>query len=144
MEDIEYTNQILFIFSSTYKWLNGVVNKSLRYVLRCLVTDNMTQWLILPTTEFSYNSSINRTTSHSPFEFLTGILPRKPIDFVHLPPKASPSVDANEFANHIRNIHDDVWSTISISNESYKSQADLRRHFAKFNEGDMAVICIRS
>lgn len=40
------------------------------------------------------------------------------------------SEDANSFAKHIIDIHDDVRCKIAISNESYKAHADMRRSYA--------------
>lgn len=50
-----------------------MVNRSLRNLLRCLVGDKPPRWdLILPQREFSYNNSINRSTSKSPFQIVYG------------------------------------------------------------------------
>ena len=39
-----------------------VVNRSLGNLLRCLVGENFRAWdLVLPTAEFAYNNSVNRT-----------------------------------------------------------------------------------
>ena len=55
-----------------YLQTNGqteVVNRSLDNLLRCLVGENLWTWdLILPTVEFAYNSSVNRSIRMSPFE----------------------------------------------------------------------------
>ncbi|KAH7533414.1 hypothetical protein FEM48_Zijuj04G0128200 [Ziziphus jujuba var. spinosa] len=93
--------------------------------------------------EFAYNSSINRSTGRSPFEIVTGMLPRKPIDLVPLPLAARPSAEAETFGRHIQEIHDDIRRKIALSNESYKAHADLKRKFAEFNEGDMVMVRIR-
>jgi hypothetical protein len=45
-----------------------VVNRSLRDLLRSLVTEHHSQWdSILPQAEFAYNDSVNRSTGQSPF-----------------------------------------------------------------------------
>ncbi|KAH7537757.1 hypothetical protein FEM48_Zijuj03G0126800 [Ziziphus jujuba var. spinosa] len=93
--------------------------------------------------EFAYNSSINRSTGRSPFEIVTEMLPRKPIDLVPLPLVARPSAEAETFGRHIQEIHDDIRRKIALSNESYKAHADLKRKFAEFNEGDMVMVRIR-
>ncbi|GFS36272.1 NAD(P)-binding Rossmann-fold superfamily protein [Actinidia rufa] len=98
---------------------------------------------VLPMAEFSYNSSVNRSTGRSPFEIAIGLLPRKPIDLVPLPIEARPSDEAEAFSKHICDIHDDVRRKIVISNESYKRHADLRRRFAEFVEGDMVMIRVK-
>ena len=92
--------------------------------------------------EFAYKSLVNRSTSRSPFEIATGLLPRKPIDSVPLPMEARPSVEADAFSKHIRDLHEDVQRKIALSNENYKAQADLKRKFVDFKEGDMVMVRI--
>ncbi|KAA8537084.1 hypothetical protein F0562_029562 [Nyssa sinensis] len=58
--------------------------------------------------------------SRIPFEIVTGLLHRKPIDLVRLRIKARPSAEADAFSKHIRDIHDHVQRKITINNESYK------------------------
>jgi transposase InsO family protein len=54
-----------------------VVNRSLRDLLRSLVTEHHSQWdNILPQAEFAYNDSINRRTGKSPFQIVYGMQPR--------------------------------------------------------------------
>ena len=63
-----------------------VVNRSLGNLLRCLVGENLGNWdLLLPRAEFSYNSSVNRSTGKSPFEIVHDYKPRKPLDLIPLP-----------------------------------------------------------
>jgi hypothetical protein len=98
-----------------------VVNRSLGDLLRCLVGDHITNWdQLLPIAEFAYDSSVNRTTGRSPFEIVTGLQPRKPIDLINLPPSARSSAEAESFASHIREIHDDVGRRIALSNSNTK------------------------
>jgi transposase InsO family protein len=50
-----------------------VVNRSLGYLLRSLVTKHHTNWdQILPQAEFAYNDSVNRSTGKSLFQILYG------------------------------------------------------------------------
>lgn len=120
------------------------VNRSLGNLLRCLVSDHVGSWdQVLPMAEFAYNSSVNRSTGRSPFEIVTGLLPRKPIDLVPLPIQARPSAKAEAFSQHIHDIHDEVRRKIAISNEGYKQHADLWRRFAEFDEGDMVMVRIK-
>ncbi|GFY96391.1 hypothetical protein Acr_11g0006970 [Actinidia rufa] len=65
----------------------------------------------------SGDGSVSRTTGRSPLETVTGLPPRKPIDLVPLPVEARPSVEADAFAKHIREIHDEVRRKIAIGNE---------------------------
>jgi hypothetical protein len=51
-----------------------VVNRSLGYLLRSLVTEHHSQWdHILSHAEFSYNDSLNRSTGKSPFQIVYGM-----------------------------------------------------------------------
>nr|GEZ21608.1 hypothetical protein [Tanacetum cinerariifolium] len=60
-----------------------VVNRSLRNLLKILIKDNTKQWdLILPQVEFSYNRSLNHTSSKSPFEIVYGRNLITPLDLV--------------------------------------------------------------
>ena len=98
--------------------LTEVVNRSLGDLLRCLVGDHVTRWdQVLLMAEFAYNSFVNRTTGCSPFEIVTVLLPRKPIDLVPLLIEARPSAEAESFSKHICDIHDDVRRNIATSNE---------------------------
>ena len=97
-------------------------------ILRCLVGDHAASWdQILPMVKFTYNSSVNRSIGRIPFECVTSALPRKQVDLVPLPNTAHPSVEADAFAKHIHDIHDEIRRRIAMSNESYKTHADLRR-----------------
>ena len=121
-----------------------VVNQSLGNLLHSLVGEHVINWdQILPMVEFAYNSSVNSSTSHSPFEIVTGLLPRKPIDLVPLLMEAQPSIEADAFSKHIRDLHEDVQRKIALSNENYKAQADLKRKVADFKERDMVMVRIR-
>ena len=74
---------------------------------------------------------------------MTGVLPRKPIDLVHLPNIARSSVEVDAFAKHICDIHDEIRRRIAMSNESYKTHADLRRWLVEFEGGDMVNVRIK-
>jgi len=68
-----------------------VVKKSLQNLLRCLVGEHLRNWdLILPTAEFTYNSSCDRSIGMSPFEVVHSYKPKKPIDLI--PMTQHPSV----------------------------------------------------
>jgi hypothetical protein len=61
-----------FSFSSTYHHQTDgqteVMNISLGYFLRSLVTEHHSQWdHILPQVEFAYNDSLNKSIGQSPF-----------------------------------------------------------------------------
>lgn len=100
-------------FSSAYHPKNDgqteVVNRSLGKLLRCLVRDHITSWhLVVPMAEFAYNNSVNRSTRMSPFQVVTGLRPRLPVDLVPLPIESRPSREAKDFICHTQHVHDEV------------------------------------
>lgn len=120
------------------------MNRCLGDLLRCLVGDHVTNWgQLFPIAKFAYNSSINISIGCSPFEVVIGLQPRKPINLINLPQSARSSDEAESFASHIREIYDDVRRKIALSNEEYKAHANVRRHYANFEERDMVMVHIR-
>ena len=103
-----------------------VVNRSLGNLLQYLVGENLRAWdLILPTAEFAYNSSVNRTIGMSPFEVVHGYQPRQPIDLIPMAPhhtRMSESVAS--FTSHIHDLHKEISNQIQKNNTNYKAYAD--------------------
>lgn len=85
--------------------------------------------------EFAYNNSVNRSTSISPFEAVTEVRPRLPVD-------ARISADAESFFQHMQQVHNEVRRNISASNATYKQQADKHSRFIEFAEGGMVMVRI--
>ena len=85
-------------------------------------------------TEFAYNNSLNRSTGRSPFEVVTGIRPRLLIDLSPLPTDTRPSQEAEQFAWHMKDVHDEVRQQIAKSNDTYKQHMDTQRRHVEFNE----------
>ncbi|GFZ19564.1 hypothetical protein Acr_28g0002690 [Actinidia rufa] len=98
---------------------------------------------ILPTAQFAYNSSVNRSIGMSPFEVVHGFKPRKSIDLLPMSPHTRVSESAESFARHIRELHDEIRKVINDSNFQYKFQADSRRRHAEFQVGDYVMVRIR-
>ncbi|KAI5321495.1 hypothetical protein L3X38_030566 [Prunus dulcis] len=117
------------------------VNRSLRDLLRCLVGDKPGNWeLLLPVAEFAYNNSVNRSIGKSPFEMVNGFSPRSPVDLVALPMAARASDYATSFAEHIRQLHDDVRRQISMHTNTYKLAANAHHRQQEFREGDFVMV----
>ena len=94
-----------------------MVNKSLGYLLHCLVSEHTRNWnLILPHAEFAYNDSVNRSTGLSPFKIVTSRRPRKPVDLVPMSIHARVSESAESFAEHIKSLHDSIRQRLEVSN----------------------------
>ncbi|PKA61481.1 hypothetical protein AXF42_Ash014398 [Apostasia shenzhenica] len=122
-----------------------VVNRSLGDLLRCLVGDHTSSWdLVLPTAEFAYNSSVNRSTGMSPFMIVTGYEPRKPIDLIELLVSYRTSEFASSFAQHMHDLHKEIKQKLSLNYAKYKSIADSHRKLKKFSEGDYVMIHVNA
>ena len=138
------TLKFSFAFHPQTDGQTEVVNRSLGNMLRCLVGVKQGVWdLILSTTEFAYNNSVNRSTGKSPFQIVNGYSPRTPIDLVPLTPHMRVSELAENFAKHIHDLHAEIRRKISLSNEEYKLAADVHRRSKQFNVGDHVMVRIR-
>lgn len=63
--------------------------------------DHVTNWdHSLLIAEFAYNSFVNQTIGHRSLEIVTGLQPRKPINWITLPPSARSSAKFETFASH--------------------------------------------
>ncbi|GJZ61785.1 putative CCCH-type zinc finger family protein [Tanacetum coccineum] len=114
-----------------------VVNRSLGNLLRCLVEDKPKQWdLVLPFAEFAFNNSKNRTTQRSPFEIVHGLSPYTITDLTLIHNLRKANVKADEFAEHIKSIHEEVKLQVEAYNTKYKKVVDLHRRKVFFEEGD--------
>ena len=92
-----------------------VTNRSLGNLLRSLVGDKLgNRDLILPAAEFTYNSSVNRTTGKSPFETVQGFNHNQPIDLVPLPSTARSSESAESLAHRLHELHVEIRRKIEL------------------------------
>jgi len=106
--------QFLFEYHPQTDGQTEVVNRSLGTLLRCLVGENFRAWdSVLSTAKFAYNSSVNRTTSMSPFEIVTCYRPRAPIDLIPMSASHCRSESASSFALHIHSLHQKIRHRIA-------------------------------
>ena len=95
-----------------------MVNRSLGNLLRCLVGDKPKGWdLILPQAEFAYNNSINRSIGRSPFQIVYGSNPRITLELRKMEQGERTSAEAEEFAKHIKRLHEEVHTHITKMNQ---------------------------
>ena len=121
-----------------------VVHMSLGNLLRFLVNDYNRNWdLILPSTQFAYNSSVNRSISISPFEVVHGYKPRKPLYLLPISLHTTVSELTESFARKIQDLHVEITKQIQVSNVQYKLRADLHRRYNEFNVRDYVMIRIK-
>jgi len=135
-------------FSSAYHpQTNGqteVVNRSLGNLLRSLTGENSRTWdRVLAQAEFAYNDSPNRSTGLSPFQILYGMHPRGVHELRDLGKLEKRSADGEDFAQAMRNLHEQVKQTLQDSSQKYKQRADLKRREVQFNVGDDVLAYLR-
>ena len=82
-----------------------VVNRSLGNLLHFIVGEKHKQWdLALPQAEFSYNSSMNKSTGKSPFQVVYGHNPQGVLDLVQLPLGDRVSDDGEAFVEQLHQL----------------------------------------
>ena len=104
------------------------MNHSLGNLLRCLVGEHLGTWdLILPTAEFAYNNSVNRSTGKSPFEVVHGFKPRTPIYLIPTLALHRVSKSAESFATRMHELHKHISDQINSNNLKYKILVDTHK-----------------
>ena len=53
------------------------------------------------------------------------------------------SAEAEEFAEHLKNIHEEVRQYITKMNAQYKAKADVKRRYKEFQVGDEVMVHLR-
>jgi hypothetical protein len=134
--------------SSTYHpQMDGqteVVNKSLGDLLRSLVTEHHSQWdNILPQEEFSYNDSINKSTGKIPFQIVYGVQPRGVSKLRDSEHNATRSASAEDFAEAMKELHNQVKERLQSLSQEYKRRADQHRRQIQFKVGDFILAHLR-
>jgi hypothetical protein len=105
-----------------------VVNSSLGDLLRSLVTEHHSQWdHILPQVKFSYNDLINRSTGKSPFQIVYGMKPRRFSELRDVEQVEFRSASAEDFAESMKELHNQVKERLQSSSREYKCRADQHR-----------------
>ena len=72
--------------------------------------------MILPQAEFAYNNSVNRSTGKSPFQIVYGSSPRNASELRKINKGEINSAEAEDFAEHLKNIHGEVRKHITKMN----------------------------
>ena len=120
------------------------INRLMGNLLRSFVGKNLRQWdLILAQIEFAYNNSTNQATGKCPFEVVYGMCPLSPLDLTPSPSTQQYSADAEQRANEIKKLHEQVRGRIEKQNSRYKTQRDKHHKLHTFKEGDLVWIHLR-
>jgi hypothetical protein len=118
-----------------------LVNQSLGNMLWSIVGEKPKQQdLSLPQEEFSYNSSVNRSTGKSPFQVVYCRNPMGVLDLVQLPLGDRINDDGEEFAEHIQQLQQQGKQKLQASNEQFLFIKDAHRRYQVFNEGDLVMV----
>ncbi|GJW38288.1 reverse transcriptase domain-containing protein [Tanacetum coccineum] len=121
-----------------------VTNRSLRSLLRCLVGDKPKQWdVVLSQAEFAYNRSNHSSTCRSPFFVMYGRNPFTPLDMAPMVGDGSVSVEGDERARQIQELHAQVREQILKHNLQYQTRANKHCKQVLFEEGDLVWIHLR-
>ena len=100
-----------------------------------------TQWEdLLPHAEFSYNQVPHKTTRLSSFAIIYTCNLLTPLDLASFISHAKFSYEANERAQEIRKLHEQVHDRIVKMNEKVKSHIDKRRKKVHFQEEDLVWV----
>jgi hypothetical protein len=93
--------------------------------------------------QFAYNNSVNCSTGRSPFEVVTSIALRTPVDLLSLPLPIRVSAGAKDFVSYLQLIHAEVRRQIALHNDSYKLRVDSHKRHVEFQPGDLVFIHLR-
>ena len=120
------------------------MNRSLGNLLRFLVGDKPKGWnLILQQGEFAYNNYVNRSTSRSSFQIVYGSSPRTALELRKMEQGERTSVEAEEFTEHVKNLHEEVHAHISKMNLQYKTREYQKRGHKELQVGDLVMVYLR-
>ena len=99
--------------------------------------------MILPYEEFSYNNYVNRSTGKSSFHIIYGSSPRNVFELRQLDKGEISSAKAEDFVEHLKNVHEEVRKYIIKMNTQYKAKEDVKRRYKEFQIGDEAMVHLR-
>ena len=86
--------------------------------------------------EFAHNHAVNRSTGFRPFQVVSSIQPRGPLDLMVLPSKTRIHGKASDFVTGLQDVHRAVFDNLTSANSRYKQKADQKRRHLEFDVGD--------
>lgn len=121
------------------------MNRTLGQLLRSVISKNLKSWEeLLPHVEFAYNRAVHSTTNMSPFETVYGFNPLSPIDLLVLPYSAHDSLDGEDRAKKIKEMHKQIKEQIEKRNAKVATRVNQTRKKVTFQPGDWVWIHLRN
>lgn len=109
-----------------------------------MTKDHGTTWdTILPQVEFSYNDFVNRSTGLSLFQIVYGTHPKSVLELRDVKNIDRRSAQADDFAEVMKDMHQQVRDKLIHTSEKYKQAVDLKRRDVQFKVGDMVMIHLK-
>ena len=99
--------------------------------------------MILPQEVFAYNNSINRNNGKSPLQIVYVNNPRTASKLKKMDKGEISSAEAEDFVEHLKNIHEELRQHITKMNAQYKAKADVKRRYKEFQVGDEVMVHLR-
>ena len=97
----------------------------------------------MPFVEFPYNRTVHSTTGFSPFEIAYGFNPLTPMDLIPLLCEERVSLDGEQKAKMVRQLHERVRLQIEKKNRLYASKANKGRKLVVFQLGEWVWVHMR-
>ena len=117
MEEAWHEAAVQFYYHLQTDGQTEVMNRSLGNLLRCLSTNRPKQWEnVLAHAEFPYNNSVNRSTRMSLFQIVHERSLRGVTNLVNMPTGVKKSMDIESFAEHMKEVQDQVKKLLKKSN----------------------------
>ena len=121
-----------------------MVNRTLGNLIRCISGEKPKQWdLALSQVEFAYNSSVSRSTGKSPLAFVYCMPPKHALNLIPLLELPRVSQAAENMAERIQTMQEEVRQKLEVTNAKYKEAADKKRREKVFNVGDLVLDYLR-
>ena len=95
---------------------------------------------MIPQAEFAYNDSINRTTRKIPFQIVYGVHPRGVCELREIKEHGGINGHAEDFAQSMKEVHDQVKRTLIEANQKLKEKVDEGRREVQFQIEDLVML----